>query len=152
VKNPRQTDAYNYSQEVLIGNSSGKKTGKNTPKFERAKYVSLNGHKVVFISGTASILNEKTIGIHDVNKQTLVTIDNISGLIADENLRHSGVSKTSGTIQYTFLRIYVKDASDLASVRDICEKKFGDIPKSYLIADICRDDLLVEIEGVAELI
>ncbi len=152
VKNPKQTDAYNYPQEVLIGNSSREKTGKNTPKFERAKYISLNGHKLIFISGTASILHEKTIGVNDVTKQTMVTIDNISELVAEKNLKHSGVRDISGTMNYTFLRIYVKDASDLASVKDICDRKFKDIPKSYLIADICRDDLLVEIEGVAELV
>ncbi len=152
IKNPKQVDAYHYSQEVLVGDSIRKLQQKATPKFERAKYISLNGHKIVFISGTASIHNEKTIGINNIEEQTLVTIDNISNLVSGNNIENSVTTEITGTLKYSFLRIYIKDSSDLAVVKDICSKQFKDIPISYLIADICRDDLLIEIEGVAELL
>ncbi|MGD2034549.1 MAG: hypothetical protein PVF73_05795 [Bacteroidales bacterium] len=151
VKNPNQVDAYNYSQKVLIGNSFMKLQEKTTPKFERAKFISLNGHKNIFISGTASIHNEKTIGLNDVRKQTVVTIDNISNLVSLENLVRSGFNKGRETLTYLFLRIYVKNEADMPVVKEICNNYFEGIQVSYLIADICRDDLLVEIEGVAEL-
>jgi enamine deaminase RidA (YjgF/YER057c/UK114 family) len=152
IKNPKQVDAYNYSQEVLVGDALKKLPQKTTPKFERAKYLSLNGHRTIFISGTASIHNEITIGIDDVEKQTLATLENISELVTCENLRNSGASETSGKLSYNFLRIYVKKTSDLATVKSICDNQFNDISVSYLIADICRDNLLVEIEGVAEIL
>jgi enamine deaminase RidA (YjgF/YER057c/UK114 family) len=152
VKNPKQVDAYNYSQEVLVGDSIKELPQKTTPKFERAKYLSMNGHKTIFISGTASIHNEVTIGIDDVEKQTLVTLENISELVTNENLTNSGASDIEGILNYSFLRIYVKESSDLEIVKSICDKKFNNTSISYLIADICRDNLLVEIEGVAELL
>ncbi len=152
VKNPKQVDAYSYSQDVLVGDSIKKIPQKTTPKFERAKYISLNGYNTIYISGTASIHNEKTLGIDDVKEQTLVTIENIAELIAIENLNKSGSSKNDGTVKYSFLRIYVKYSSDFPTVKAICDKQFMNTPISYLIADICRDDLLVEIEGVAELL
>lgn len=150
VKNPNQVDAYSYSQEVLIGDSIKKLPEKTTPKFERAKYISFNGHKIVFISGTASIHNEKTIGIGDIEKQTQVTLENISDLVTTSNLKSSGAKNINGELNYSFLRIYVKKSSDLKIVKNICDSKFSNVSISYLMADICRDDLLVEIEGVAE--
>lgn len=37
-------------------------------------------------------------------------------------------------------------------VREICDPAFPEVQINYLVADICRDGLLVEIEGIAELI
>jgi len=31
----------------------------------------------------------------------------------------------------------------------ICDERFGTIPVIYAVADVCRPELLVEIEGVA---
>ncbi|MBA7552210.1 3-hydroxybenzoate synthase [subsurface metagenome] len=87
-----------------------------------------------------------------MKKQTLVTIDNIMDLISDSNLVKAGISNSNRKLDYSFVRIYIKDFSHLAIVKEICDNHFKDIPVSYLIADICRDDLLVEIEGVVELV
>jgi len=38
----------------------------------------------------------------------------------------------------------------LDDVKQACEEYYPGIPTLYLISDICRDDLLVELEGVAE--
>jgi hypothetical protein len=43
----------------------------------------------------------------------------------------------------------LKRAQDFAKCRAICERRFGAVPAIYAIADICRPELLVEIEGVA---
>jgi hypothetical protein len=31
----------------------------------------------------------------------------------------------------------------------VCERRFGAVPTIYALADVCRPELLVEIEGVA---
>jgi chorismate lyase/3-hydroxybenzoate synthase len=47
------------------------------------------------------------------------------------------------------LKVYVRHAEDFAEVRDIIQEEFG-APSELIVlqADICRADLLVEIEGV----
>lgn len=149
LKNPLQVDAYNYSDEVLVGDAAAGQQKKTTPKFERAKYIGINSEASIYISGTAAIHNEFTLGIGDPVKQTETTIENIAGLISVENLQLTGIKKITTDPEYTFIRVYIKLQEYLDEVRMICAKRFPDIPVHYLIADVCRDNLLVEIEGVA---
>lgn len=150
VKNPGQVDAYNYSEAVLIGGALEKHHKKTTPKFERAKYCSVNGTSFVYISGTAAIQNEKTIGIDDIKLQTEITLENIANLVDKSNLGSVGIPDLRGQVKYAFIRVYIKKRKDVADVKAICNKYYGNIPLHYLVADICRDNLLLEIEGVAE--
>ena len=149
LKNPLQIDAYNYSEEVLVGDATAGQQKKTTPKFERAKCVGINGATTIFISGTASIHNELTVGIDDPVKQTETTIENISGLISVDNLQTKGINSAGNETEYQFMRVYIKKMDYLNSVKEICSIRFPKIPVHYLIADVCRDNLLVEIEGVA---
>jgi hypothetical protein len=50
----------------------------------------------------------------------------------------------------SYLRVYVKEEQDMNDVKTVCNKYFPDVPTLYLISDICRDDLLVELEGITE--
>jgi len=152
VKNFDQQNAYEYSQSVLAGNSLYAKTQKSSPKFERAKYINLHNHKKIFISGTASIKNEHTIGINNIIKQTEVTIDNIHKLISTKNLEANKIKNNYNSIEYSFMRVYVKNPEEMKLVKKICDASFPGIQINYLIADICRENLLIEIEGEANLI
>jgi hypothetical protein len=138
IKNPKQVNAYSYGQEVLVGSSLQANEPKKAPLFERAKYIGTKEEALVFISGTASILGEHTIGINDVTLQTLTTIANITELTAQENCPN-----------YSYLRVYVKHPEDTDTIREICTQRYGNIPVLYVKADVCRDNLLVEIEGEA---
>ena len=152
VRNPKQTDAYYYSDNVLKGAGPEKHNKNTTPKFERAKYSNVNGVGSIFISGTASIQSEETLGKGNTRMQAEITLENISNLTSRKNLLKTGIRATLERFKYTFIRVYIKHKRDLSVVRNICESHFGNIPVHYLLADICRDDLLLEIEGVAELI
>ena len=151
VKNPGQINAYEYGQQVLKGFSDKGRSFRNPPQFERGLLITGEGRSVLLISGTASITGQETVGTGDVEKQTVVTIDNISKLTdpcrIGQLIAHPGLPGK----KYGFLRAYIKRQNDFASVRRICEKYFPDVPVSYIEADICRDDLLVEIEGEAEM-
>jgi len=142
VDNPAQIAAHVYSEEVLIGEECVLKT---TPKFERARYFELQNKKMIFISGTASITGEKTVGIDDPVKQTEVTIQNIQRLYSGEILK--GLSRDKLHARYGHARVYVKNRKDFAAIKKAFQVHYGKLPVVYLIADICRDDLLVEIEG-----
>ena len=51
------------------------------------------------------------------------------------------------TNHFTYLRAYIKEEHHFQEVRVLCEASFPDVSISYLQADVCRDNLLVEIEG-----
>ena len=142
VDNPEQIAAHSYSEEVLIGEECKLKT---TPKFERARYFELFDKKLIFISGTASILGEKTVGVNDAVQQTEITIENIRRLYSKKVL--DKISKKTLHSNFGHARVYVKNRKDFTAIKKTFEAQFGKMPVVYIIADICRDDLLVEIEG-----
>ncbi|NSW94150.1 MAG: hypothetical protein HPY62_05510 [Bacteroidales bacterium] len=150
VTNPHQLNAYEYSQNVLKGLPDKGKPQKNPPQFERALFLYRNGHGTLFISGTASIIGQETIGEDDIEKQTLVTIDNIMQLADTERVRQLIKDKRINETKFLFIRTYIKNKSDFESVKKICNQYFPGVPAIYIQADICRDNLLVEIEAEAE--
>lgn len=148
VSNPRQYDSYAYEQDVLVGSSQQEYGGvKHPPQFERARLIMAGGHSRLLISGTASIRGQENVAEGDVLQQTQVTIDNIRLLVSPENLRAHCPSLESIPDRYAYARIYVKNNEDIARIRALCTKHFGDAPLTFVQADICRDDLLVEIEA-----
>jgi enamine deaminase RidA (YjgF/YER057c/UK114 family) len=133
LSNPRQTDAHRYSEALLVGESNGAAPAKCTPRFERAKRIVLGGEETTLVSGTAAIVGEESVAKGDVAAQTRTTIDNIAALVGAHRLSR--------------LRAYVKRKGDIATVRRICAEAFGPVPAVYVQADVCREELLVEIEG-----
>jgi enamine deaminase RidA (YjgF/YER057c/UK114 family) len=133
LSNPRQTDAHRYSDARLVGESNGPQRAKCTPRFERAKRIVLMGEETILVSGTAAIVGEESVAPGDVEAQTRTTLDNIAAVVGARRLSR--------------LRAYVKRANDLETVRRICTEALGEIPAVYVRADVCRDELLVEIEG-----
>ena len=142
IDNPKQISAHSYSKNVLVGEECVLKT---TPKFERARYIELFGKKLIFISGTASIVGEKTVGVGDAVEQTEVTINNIQQLYSSQILED--LTDTTINPKYGHARIYIKNRKDYSKIRSAFKKHYGNLPVVYIVADICRKDLLVEIEG-----
>ena len=140
LENPRQTAAYDYAACH----------SPQSPKFSRAMVLSCGTYTTIFISGTASITHSQTRHPGDAAMQTEETLDNIAALIAEENLARHGLPGLGTSLaSLGFARVYIKRPEDYAAVRAICEKRLGMLPMIYAIADICRPELLVEIEGVA---
>ena len=144
IMNPGQIDAHRYSELVLEGSSNRK----CTPKFERAKLVSIGNRNYIYVSGTASILGENTVHVGDVEKQTVTTIENINRLFSKENQEQLGLDFDVSKIRFSHLRVYVKRQEDIPAVERICESMLNCNSSLYLESDVCREDLLVEIEGV----
>ena len=142
IDNPQQVSAHSYSENVLVGEECPVKA---TPKFERARYFEFAEKKMIFVSGTASITGERTIGVGDPVKQTEITIQNIQQLYSDDILE--GISGRQLQPKYGHARVYVKNRKNFAAIKRTFKKHFGNLPVVYIVADICRNDLLVEIEG-----
>jgi hypothetical protein len=147
LSNPNQVNAYEYGQIVLKGIKETGKPKKQPPQFERALLFATQKSPVLYISGTASIKGQETIGIRDVKKQTLVTIDNIKKLADLQLIKEITGKGTEYALRYTLLRVYIKYQKDFVVVRKICEEMFPSVPAVFIQADICRDNLLTEIEA-----
>lgn len=140
LENPRQTAAYHYHAAY----------SPQTPKFSRAMAVVQGHFLTLLVSGTASIVDAQTVHPGDPVAQTIQSLDNIEQLIAPENLARHGLPGAGATLRdVAKLRVYVKHAADHESCRSVVESRLPGVPCIYLQADICRPDLLVEIEAVA---
>ncbi|BDD11099.1 PTS cellobiose transporter subunit IIC [Fulvitalea axinellae] len=146
IDNPDQIDAHRYGQKVLVGNNLSHGSEKTAPQFERAKYQGNGVAGDLFISGTASIKGELTIAIDDAAEQTRVTAKNIDTLISGDNLRPRELPATDD-LRPDYIRVYVKRHDDFDAIRQVCEETYSEAQALYVIADVCRDNLLVEIEG-----
>jgi len=146
IENPNQINAYEYGQQVLKGGSGKGKSVKHPPKFERALFLKENFKSTLLISGTASIIGQDTIGIDDVEKQTRITIENINKLTEQRRNGQNIVNTDTEWGKYILLRVYIKNQSDFSKVKMICAEQFPFVPAIFIESDICRDNLLVEIE------
>ena len=141
VENPRQVSAYRYPETY----------GPRSPTFSRAALADIGGGSIaLFISGTASIVGHETVHHCDVQEQTRETLRNLQAVVEAANARCSAKFSLSALDSV----VYVRHPSDTATVRAIIEETLGsDAPMArhavYLEADICRSDLLVEIEAHA---
>jgi len=148
LKSPVQNDAHQYSREVLAHNEKDQVAAETTPKFERAKAIVTNNKCFIYVSGTAAIKGQHSFSSNDVSAQTRLTLDNIIQLVSIENLKNNNINFLSSNLTPSYLRVYIKNISDYFKVKDICESYVENIPVIYLKADICRPELLVEIEGM----
>ena len=140
LENPNQTSAFEYSERF----------SPKSPKFSRAMAVVLGDYVTTWISGTASIVDSETVHLGDIEKQTEQTIDNIRDLISRDNFERHGVPRAGAELgDLAKVRVYIKHPEDYEACRAVCERRFGPLPTIYAVADVCRPDLLVEIEGVA---
>jgi len=147
INNPKQLSSYKYGQEVLKGDPEKNSKQNHPPQFERARLMTNGQSSRLFISGTASIVGQETVGLNDVEKQTYVTIDNIEQLASVANLRSHYPELIVFPDKYAYVRVYVKNEEDIPAVKVICQGYFGAVPMTFVKADICRADLLVEIEA-----
>ena len=135
IENPRQVSAYHYPSQY----------GPRTPTFARAGLVNLGGRDMLFISGTASIVGHQTLHHGDVAAQTRECLQNIAAVVEEANRQ---ATQADFQLDHFVYKVYVRNPENLTQVRrEIAD--FFDRPVSvvFLQADICRADLLVEIEA-----
>jgi enamine deaminase RidA (YjgF/YER057c/UK114 family) len=135
IENPRQVSAYRYPRQY----------GPHSPVFSRATLLRQRGSLTLFISGTASIVGHRSIHVGDIAAQTRETLANIEALLEEANRVEPGARFTLASLA---LKVYVRRPADLPAIRAQLAARLGPSqPVIYLQADICRQDLLVEIEA-----
>ena len=144
IDNPLQVAAHIYSKRVLIDDAAN--AVKSTPKFERAKLIETQRGACCFVSGTASIRGEESVDSGSARLQTIKTIENIEYLVSKENLVRFGCRPYD--LKYLQLQVFIKNSQDFEDVKSVVEEAYPQIPVIYTVADVCRSELLVEIEGI----
>jgi len=130
IENPNQQSAYNYPKQY----------GPKSPSFARATIS--NELEQTFISGTASITGHETLHINDVKNQLKLTLENIEKLaIHIENTQELKLCNS-------LFKVYIRNPEDFAQIQQQLSESYPNLPCLYLQADICRSNLLLEIEAV----
>ena len=136
IENPRQISAYSYPKQY----------GPRSPTFSRATLAFQDAAQTLFISGTASILGHETVHPASVGLQTRETLVNIRAVIEQAVLKGFAPLDFARGLA---LKVYVRHAGDFAEVAGIIQEEFGTLSELIVLqVDICRADLLVEVEAV----
>ena len=132
IENPRQVSAYDYPRQY----------GPAAPRFSRAMVVPGPLH---LISGTASIVGHASLHEEDLDAQLRETLMNLDALL--ERVRPDGRPQSAKLDCNSLVKAYVRHRGDAAAVeKTLRERLGGAVPILILAADICRSELLVEIE------
>ena len=133
VENPRQVRAYEYPP--IYGPSS--------PSFARATLLPSTSGSQLLISGTASVVGHVSAHIGDPGKQTLEIIHNLNALIVQTEQLH-GVTRGQA-----LFKIYIRHPAHFATICDILKEQLPSHTQVlYLQGEMCRRELLLEIEGI----
>jgi enamine deaminase RidA (YjgF/YER057c/UK114 family) len=136
IENPRQVSAYHYPPAY----------SPRSPTFSRACVVDFPNGRMLFISGTASILGHATVHIGDAAAQTRETLRNIEALLDGAN-RGAGAQAPFAISELRY-KAYVRHAADQPLIERELRAALGENAQAlYLHADLCRQDLSVEIEA-----
>jgi chorismate lyase/3-hydroxybenzoate synthase len=103
------------------------------------------------VAGTASIVGHATQHHGDPVKQTLETLSNIDAVL--NRVRHEGPELCGAKCSEGPLKVFVRNREDLRGVREVLEGyEHGKGPILYVLGEMCRKELLVEIEGIWNLV
>ncbi len=107
--------------------------------FSRAAEFEAGGFRRLYVSGTASIEpGGLSVHIGDVDAQIMLTMDVVEAILESRNMKWRDVSRAIA---------YFKCGSKIPSFHRCCaERGIPPMPVLYANTDICRDDLLFEIE------
>lgn len=152
IENPLQVPAYRYPARY----------GPKSPTFARASHVRsthVRSNHVgsthvpadhIYVSGTAAIRGHESLHLGDVEAQCRMSLDNIARLLAPENITRYGLAGPTGLASMRQVRVYVREQADMPVVERMCRDAFpAGSELTFLNVDLCRRELLVEIEGIA---
>jgi chorismate lyase/3-hydroxybenzoate synthase len=137
VENPRQMNAYEYPRVY----------GPRSPAFARATLRPSISGSHLFISGTASVVGHASQHVGQPHQQTLETLHNLNVLLTQTEQLHE---VTRGQLQRQALfKVYIRHPEHVSTVSDLLKQQLPAHTRVlYLQGEMCRSELLLEIEGV----
>lgn len=142
VANPRQINPHRYSTRY----------GPLPPCFARATVLKALG--LVLVGGTASIRGEDSLHNTNLPLQMHETLTNLASVVETAQAKVGGgpVAEEEWLARYREIRVYYPRVADAEELEAMVRGAFSaDCRVEMRRADLCRAELLVEIEGVAEL-
>lgn len=128
VENPRQTSAWRYPRQY----------GRTSPGFARGML--MPARDALAISGTAAVVGHASAHAGDPAAQLDETLANLDALLATADM-------PAGFDTQSPLKTYVRHATDAARVGNMLQRRLPGVPVLLLHGDVCRRELLVEIDG-----
>lgn len=142
VNNPRQVAPYHYSRRF----------GPLPPCFSRATRLA-HPAGMLLVGGTASVRGEDSVHVDHLTAQLRETFVNMASLVGAAIERKSRRARDATLLSaYSELRVYYPDHSNAAEIELAIRAAFPSLRRLEMFhADLCRSELMVEIEGVADL-
>lgn len=136
VENPRQVNAWQYPRRY----------SPRSPLFSRGTIMQVGDARQFLISGTASVIGHETH--HDnATDQISESIRNVNSVLSEGRRLLGGKQPRLG--DGGVMRVYVRQPGDLDEIRSTLEQIVPhDLPRIYLNGDVCRSDLLTEVDGI----
>lgn len=135
--NPRQLNAYEYPRHY----------GPRSPSFARATLTRSEEECRLYLSGTASVVGHASRHAGLPRAQTEETIRNLQAVF--EQAQHAAGFDLIGTQRQALYKVYVRDSASLSEIQDaIMHSPLAHEHVLFLQSDLCRKELLVEIEGL----
>jgi chorismate lyase/3-hydroxybenzoate synthase len=142
LENPRQVPAYSYSRRY----------GPRPPCFARATLVQAPREERpwLLVGGTASILGEDSFHMRDPRRQAVETFENLARLVESARAAAQSSDRDDPLSAFRELRVYIVRDEDADLLREMVRERVpAETRVEYAQADLCRQELLVEIEGLA---
>lgn len=137
IENPRQVSAYEYPRVY----------GRCSPSFARATLRPSRSKAHLFIAGTASVVGHASEHVGAPHKQTLEILHNLNVLLARTEQLH-GIDRGQWLGRALF-KVYIRHPEHAVTIRDMLTALLPSHAQVlYLQGDMCRSELLVEIEAV----
>ena len=137
LENPRQVSAYRYPRQY----------GPQSPSFARALLPPAGAAMPLLLSGTAAIVGHASQHSGAVQAQVEETLANLDSLVAAARQQGAPLPATLGA--GSPIKVYVRDPGDAALVAAQLDLRLDPaVPRVLLHAQVCRRELLVEIDGV----
>jgi chorismate lyase / 3-hydroxybenzoate synthase len=137
IENPRQLSASLYPPRY----------GLRSPMFARAALVPNGRGAQLLVSGTASIVGHESLHLGDPERQLEETARNFEALV-DAAMRADVGRARAASVRLESLKVYLRNSADYERLIPRIRSLFAvENEPLVLRADICRRELLVEIEG-----
>lgn len=135
VDNPRQVKPPEY----------GRVFGPEPPRFSRGMLGFSARGTVLLISGTASVLGEASVHPGDLPRQFDECARNLEAVLAQACFQ---IDTTASFGRASVFRVYVRDETRQFDVAGMMQMRFPEVQFCIIAGEICRAELLVEIEAV----
>lgn len=135
IENPRQVAAWRYPRQY----------GPQPPSFSRATLPTETSLQLL-LSGTASVVGHSSLHADCVALQVDETFKNFASLLELVAARQPRIPTAFGA--HSVLKVYLRDRTDASALNAALARHLApEVPRLVLLADICRPELRVEIDG-----